>query len=146
MWPTFYIPRRIKPRINSRFYLTTMLYPIEVREDMRSASAYNGGYQYLSDKGTIKSGTAFIGGTIATLLRSYVHPNEDMLVSGTMFLSGSLPKLLVEYVSPLDGYTSSTSILGGSMARQLVQYDNWLLVVSDEQLQSGTVFLGGTLS
>lgn len=146
MWPTYYIPFPVKPRIAPRFYLTTQPYPIEISESMQSAGAYIGGYWAIADRNEYTTNTAFLGGSFPITVTYREYEYQEAYQAATAFLGGELVTRLRTYDNGIDNYTADVAFRGGDLRRILVTYPHWPLLHPQESYKSDTAFLGGTLT
>lgn len=145
MWPTYYIPRRVRPRVVPRFFLTTQPYPIFTSDSVTSLGIMIGGYRSTYATDSFDSDSAFLGGELVVRLKTHVQP-EEAYQSATEFLGGVLITRLLSYTAPPEDFESDGVFVGGTLQRILITYSNWPQRAGvEESLASDTAFLGGTL-
>lgn len=149
MWPTFYIPDRIRQRVVEHFFLTTQLYPLLVVDEMTANNVDVYDYNSTSFNDAMTESSTIQSGTLDTILKRHDQPQEDQYTSSTTMQSGELISVLVSYIHPPeDFYTSSTTMLSGTLERILIRYTNWPTTAGDEEsiTCSPTAVLSGSLT
>jgi hypothetical protein len=143
MWPTFFIPFRIKPRSFSYFYLTTPPYPVEVTEKLQASLPNMFSVPSASSADTMQPSCSFIGGTITNVTYEDGYANDSLQCSAA-FVSGTVQNFSYENGYAEDSMQCSAAFISGTLERLLVSYTNW--PTQPEGLQVSSSFLSGSLT
>lgn len=150
MWPTHYIPNQ--PRLDStpppRLYLTTPPYPIEVIEQLASASVYVVASFGLGAEDELESAASFVGGEIIQYGYTDANAGRDELESAAVFVGGVLalqPVITID--AGIDELESAAVFVSGVLATvPIIDYNNWPLGATTEDLLSAAAFVSGELT
>ncbi len=149
MWPTYYIPNqsRVEGIPPPRYYLTTLLYPLEIVEEMESnAGTPKMGFSPALDaEESFASNGAAVSGVLKSILQT-TSVIPDHIWSDGAVISGVLVERLRLASVEIHELESNGAVISGILRDPLVLYDNWPLGFDSEDLTSAGQPVSGALT